>query len=352
MMGRFERGGRFKVGIRIHMRKKLNCRFEDIVSLENLFSAWEEFSKGKRSKQDVIEFRLDLTSNIFSLHQDLLAGKYQHGGYEAFNINDSKPRSIHKARVRDRLVHHAVYRVLYPLYDKKFISDSYSCRDGKGTHKAIAQFRKYARGVSQNGTRTCWVLKCDIRKFFANINHEVLLGVLHRDIQDRKILSLLESIIGSFSAADASKGLPLGNLTSQLLVNVYMNEFDHYAKQQLRLKHYIRYADDFVVLSNDKKELEAILLKFKSVLNDKLKLEVHPNKVSIETFASGVDFLGWVHFPSHTLLRTATKRRMLTRINKSESESMLQSYLGMLRHGDTHELKKRILLNSEIPRQY
>jgi retron-type reverse transcriptase len=282
----------------------------------------------------------------------LLAGKYQHGGYEAFNINDSKPRSIHKARVRDRLVHHAIYRVLYPLFDRKFISDSYSCREGKGTHKAIAQFRKYARGVSQNGTKTCWILKCDIRKFFANIDHEVLLGILRRDIQDQKILSLLENVISSFSAADTSKGLPLGNLTSQLLVNVYMNEFDHFAKQRLRIKHYVRYADDFVVLSSDKQKLEAILTEFRSFLRYKLKLEIHPNKVSIETFASGVDFLGWVHFPNHTILRTATKRRMIVKMNKSESESTRQSYLGMLQHGDTHELKKRILLNSKIPRLY
>ena len=148
--------------------------FEKIISVENLLLAWKEFMRGKKNKKDVQEFQLHLMDNILALHQDLKNKTYKHGGYMAFNISDPKPRNIHKATVRDRLLHHAIYRILYPYFDKKFIHDSYSCRINKGTHKAINKFREYGRKVSKNNTKTCFVLKCDIRKFFANIDHKIL----------------------------------------------------------------------------------------------------------------------------------------------------------------------------------
>jgi retron-type reverse transcriptase len=283
-----------------------------------LLAAWQEFLRGKRHRQDVQKFSLNLMDNIFSLHQDLLYQTYEHGGYETFKINDPKPRDIHKATVRDRLLHHAVYRILYPFFDRTFIADSYSCRLNKGTHKAINRFRKFAYKTSKNNTKTCWILKGDIRKFFANIDHEILLRILREYIPDEKIIWLLEKIINSFSSttkgvglpcvALAKKGLPLGNLTSQLFVNIYMNRFDQFVKHRLlchfrpeiginssgnpellcfvlsdyfRLEQptppqsteaplqggesnhfpqeencYIRYADDFVIFSENKKWLE------------------------------------------------------------------------------------------------
>src|SRR3989344_1719012 len=151
---------------------------------------------------------------------------------------------------------------------------------------------------SENGRKTCWILKCDIRKFFENINQEILLEILKKYIPDKNIIWLLERIIFSFSA-DSGRGLPLGNLTSQLFVNVYMNEFDQFAKHNFKAKYYIRYADDFVVLSQDKTYLEELLPKMGDFLEERLKLELHPDKVFIKTLASGVDFLGWVHFPDH-----------------------------------------------------
>src|SRR3989344_2955229 len=149
------------------MKIQLSHNFEDIISTENLLEAWEEFVNGKRSKKDVQEFSLHLMDNILSLHQDLANHSYRHGGYKAFNISDPKPRSIHKANVRDRLIHHAIYRVLYPFFDRTFIADSFSCRLRKGTHKSLDRFRSFAYKASKNNTRTCWILKCDIRKFFA-----------------------------------------------------------------------------------------------------------------------------------------------------------------------------------------
>jgi len=160
------------------MKIQLSHKFEDIISLENLLLAWREFLSGKRRKLDVQVFAARLMDNIFSLHFDLLYHKYQPSAYQAFNISDPKPRHIHKASVCDRLLHHAIYRLLYPFFDRTFISDSYSCRLEKGTHRAINRFQEFFYKVSQNNTKTCWVLKGDIRKFFASIDHDVLLNIL------------------------------------------------------------------------------------------------------------------------------------------------------------------------------
>ena len=308
--------------------------------MDNLLGAWEEFVKGKRKKQDVQEFQYRLSDNILAIHRDLANGTYQHGGYHHFKIADPKLRDIHKASVRDRLLHHALYRKLYPFFDKIFIADSYSCQIGKGTHKAMNRFRAFARQLSKNDTRTCWVLKCDVKKFFASINHDTLLYILHERIADERLLALLANIIGSFCSTPgvAQKGLPLGNLTSQLLVNIYMNEFDHFVKHTLKVRYYIRYADDFVFLSGDKNYLLKTLPYMVVFLRDTLKLEMHPNKVSIETLASGVDFLGWVHFSDHRVLRTSTKRRMLKALREKPEEGAVSSYRGMLSHGNTHKL--------------
>jgi retron-type reverse transcriptase len=324
---------------------KLN--FENLISIENLLLAWKEFLQGKKNRKDVQEFQLHFMDNVLSLHQDLKNKIYVHGSYQAFNISDPKPRNIHKASVRDRLLHHAIYRILYPYFDNKFIHDSYSCRIGKGTHKAMNRFREFSRKVSKNNTKTCFVLKCDIKKFFANIDHQVLKSILSKTVFDTDILWLLGQVIDSFISnprgnASGVKGLPLGNLTSQLLVNIYMNEFDQFMKRKLKVKYYIRYADDFVILSENKNELEILLPKISNYLSESLKLSLHPDKVYIKTLASGVDFLGWVNFPHHRVLRTTTKNRMLKNLAQNPKEESKQSYLGMLGHGNGFKLIKKI----------
>ena len=289
------------------------------------------------------EFLVRFLDQTLKLHQELKEETYQHGGYEAFKLNDPKPRDIHKALVRDRLVHHALCRIIYPFFDRKFIHDSYSCRVGKGTHAAMNRFRTFAREVSRNDRRTCWVLKCDIRKFFANIDHEILKAILGKHIKNKSVIWLCGQIIDSFhTEGNASIGLPLGNLTSQLFVNVYMNEFDHFMKRELKARRYVRYADDFVILQNDKTYLENLLPQISKFLETKLKLSLHPNKVSIATFASGVDFLGWVHFPTHRVLRNATKWRMLRKIERECTPQTLASYKGMLSHGNAYKLQSTL----------
>lgn len=353
-------------------RKQLVHTYEDIISLNNLIAAWEEFVIGKKNKLDVQEFAYRLMDNIISLHEDLKHKTYQHGGYIHFVISDPKRRDIHKASVRDRLLHHAVYRILYPFFDRTFIADSYSCRVDKGVHRALDRFRDYAYKVSRNHTRTCWVLKCDIRKFFANIDHGILMRILREYIPDRDILRLLGNVIDSFSTfvipTEATRsersggipplavqlgrddkkqpphiGLPLGNLTSQLLTNIYMNVFDQWVKHTLKAKYYIRYADDFVFLSDDRQHLVQLVPIVRDFLSRKLRLTLHPNKVSIQTVASGVDFLGWVHALDHRVLRQVTKRRMFKRVEEYMEEESLQSYLGLLSHGNTTHPRRQVM---------
>jgi len=341
-MEKFPVGG----GIISHMfmKKKLNINYLNIIATENLLAAWQEFVAGKTKKKDVIEFSLSLADNILQLNSELANDAYRHGGYQDFYISDPKLRHIHKAAVRDRLVHHAIYRQLYPFFDRIFIAHSYSCRLDKGTHLAIKAFNKMVGRISANHTKTCWILQCDIRKFFDNINHQILLEILREYIADEKILSLLRNIISSYESAPG-RGLPLGNLTSQLLVNIYMNVFDQYVKHRVKAKYYIRYADDFVFLSTDRDELLGVLAKIDRFLNNELKLQIHSRKIYLKTIERGVDFLGWVNFSEHKVLRTKTKRRMITKIKNNPKPASLASYLGMLKHGDAGNLKRELVNN-------
>lgn len=298
--------------------------------------------RGKRKRTDVQAFQLRLFDNVYALHRDLAEQTYRHGDYEAFKINDPKPRDIHKATVRDRLVHRALYRVLYRFFERTFIADSYSCRRGKGVHKALDRFTSFAFRASHNHTRTVWVLKCDLRKFFASIDQNILLDIVSAYVPDESVRRLIAEIVGSFHSTSDGIGLPLGNLTSQLLVNVYMNEFDRFAKHQLKAAYYIRYADDFVIFSPDKQWLTSLIPRILIFLRDELRLTLHPGKVSISTVATGVDFLGWVHFPDHRVLRSATRRRMFRRLEDDPAEKAMQSYCGLLSHGNAQKLRLRI----------
>ena len=325
-------------------RKNLIHKYEDIISADNLFLAWREFACGKQGKRDVQMFSLRLADNILALNQDLTQQTYHHQNYRAFYISDPKLRQIHKATVRDRLLHHAIYRILYPFFDRAFISDSFSCRNNKGTYKAINRFREFGYKVSKNNTVTCWILKCDIKKFFANIDQSVLLNILKYYISEPKVVWLLKEIIISFYSGSLAKGLPLGNLTSQLFVNIYMNEFDQFVKHKLKARYYLRYADDFVFLSRNKQKLEGTIKLIKEFLKNNLNLELHPNKIFVKTLNSGVDFLGWVNFFGYRVLRTSTKRRMFKRLETRQSPETLNSYLGLLKHGNTKKIQDEVLL--------
>jgi predicted RNA-binding protein len=197
--------------------------------------------------------------------------------------------------------------------------------------------------VSKSNNHTCWILKCDIRKFFASIDQLALIEVMKRHITDPDIIWLVEKVVESFESTGHGKGLPLGNPTSQLLVNVYMNEFDQFVKHVVKQKYYIRYADDFVFVHKEKIVLIDLLQKVRDFLSEQLKLSLHPNKIFLKTVSSGVDFLSWVHFPTHRVLRTTTKRRMFARVAKDARPEVVASYRGMLSHGNAKKLASFLL---------
>ena len=215
---------------------KRKTLFEKITCLKNLFLAWEEFKKGKTQKEDVIKFEKDYKNNIFALYKVLRNKTYCHSTYFSFYVKDPKLRHIHKACVKDRVLHHAIFRILYPIFDKSFIFDSYSCRIGKGTHRAVNRLQYFFRKVSQNNTKNCFVLKCDIKKYFDSINHDILIDLIKRKIKDENVLWLIDVIIKSYSTS-LGIGIPLGNITSQLFANIYLNELDKFIKQDLKIKY-------------------------------------------------------------------------------------------------------------------
>lgn len=317
----------------------------------NLFQAWGEFRKGKAKRCDVQVFEVNLEDNLFALHEEISNKTYKHGVYHSFYINDPKQRHIHKASVRDRIVHHLLYKYLYGLFDKTFIYDSYSCRLDKGTHNAVKRLEKFTRIVSKNYNTPCWALKLDIRKFFASVDHKILMNLLEKRVEDKDIRWLLSEVVNSFcSEFGRDKGIPLGNLTSQIFANIYLNELDQFVKHKLKVKFYLRYCDDFIILSRDQGYLLQCIDSLKRFLGVRLRLELHPGKIILRKLIMGIDFLGYIALPHYRLVRARTRRRMLkkikTKLNIPNFEQSLKSNLGHLRHANsfkfTQLLKNRI----------
>src|SRR3989339_318836 len=205
--------------------------YPKLITKKNIFRGWKEFLVGKKKKKDVIIFQSNLEENLSNLYTSLKQKTYRPGGYTGFYVRDPKIRLIHKATVSDRVVHHIVSIVLEIIYEQTFYAHSYSCRKNKGTHRGVIALQKMALKASRNNTRTCWALKCDVKKFFASVNQQILFEILNRRIKDKDFLDLLHKIINSFysdRADDLSnkKGIPIGNLTSQLFSNIYLDDLD------------------------------------------------------------------------------------------------------------------------------
>lgn len=285
-------------------------RFEDIIMLELLHKAWQDFSTGKRNKKDVMN-------------------------YERFFVQDPKRRVIHKATVRDRVVHRLVYNALLPVFHPRWLDCSYSCRPGFGQHRSFIALRESLQKASRNGTRDVWTLKCDVKKFFDSVDHEILLSLLKRRVPDIYWQQVLRKIIKSFSVKEG-KGLPIGNLTSQLFANVYLHELDWYVKHQLKQHWYFRYADDILLLCQSRPQAERLLEKIRDFLSHRLCLALHPQKSIFRKSSGGIDWLGRVFLPGYELLRPSTRRRMMRNIEmKAQSDnsvglrSSLTSYHGL-----------------------
>ena len=317
--------------------------FHDVISVANLLAAWNEFKKGKCKKRDVALFELHLENNLFQLHRELSEKTYVHGPYRGFYVCDPKRRHVHKASVRDRVLHQALFRILYPVVDKHFIFDSFSSRVGKGTHFGVERLERACRKAGRNWHGPAFALKCDVRKFFDSIDHNILRSLIVKKITDSDLLWLISVLLKSFAKA-LGRGLPLGNVTSQLFANMYLNELDQFVKHKLKAQYYFRYCDDFVILHSGRTFLENALEEITVFLRQKLLLELHPHKVEIRKLRQGTDFLGYVVLPHALVLRTSTKRRLVRKtedarlalaegtITQETFSAIIASYLGALSH--------------------
>jgi len=322
--------------------------------LKNIFSAWVEFKRGKTNKEEVQDFSFRLEDNIFKLHRALKEKEWRPSPYTSFYVRDPKLRHIHKATVADRLVNQALFRVLYQIFDPSFILDSYSCRFKKGTHRGVNKLNTYIRRITRNHTRPAYALKCDVRKFFDNISHDILFDIIKRKISDPDVLWLVSLIMRSFELCPGI-GLPLGNVTSQLFANVYLNELDQFVKHTLKVKYYLRYCDDFVVLDEHKTNILKHIDSIDNFLKDKLLLHLHPNKIIIRKCTQSIDFLGYVVLPNYRILRTKTKKRILKKIILAKTRMIqglispekfnhtIKSYLGILTHCSGKKVHEDIL---------
>ena len=286
------------------------------------------------------------------MHRRLASGEWKNDPYVRRVISDPKPRVIHIASVRDRILYQAVYQQLYQIFDATFIHDSYASREGKGTHAGVRRLEEFSRKVSANYTKRAFVLECDIKKFFDNIDRALLFRLIAKRISDERLLALIHTILASF-VVESGKGLPLGNVTSQLFANIYLHELDQFVKHRLKARYYIRYCDDFVLLHECRELLETWTENIHAFLRDHLLLELHSNKVTIRKLRQGADFLGYVTLPHYRALRTRTKNRMLKRLatlagsiqtanDFDAAIPVLSSYLGMLSHCSGERTRQKI----------
>ncbi|MEN9626234.1 MAG: hypothetical protein RL557_562 [archaeon] len=344
--------------------------YPQIYDLKNLICAAKKARKGKTKKLYVKEFEEHLAYNLKLLHDELKQQTYQPRPLVTFILRDPKTRTISKADFRDRVVHHALVRVIEPLFDKLFIYDSCANRKGKGNLFALKRFEAFVRKVSRNGKINGWFtrnqikgycLKADIKHYFQTVDHEVLLQIIQRKIADEKVMWLIKRILTfeerereretSSNCNISRKGMPLGNLTSQFFANIYLNELDQSVKHELKAKFYIRYVDDFVLLHASKSQLQAWQQIINTFLRQKLKLTLHPEKSRIIPLAKGIDFVGFRNFYYFRLLRKRNIKNMQRKIKLFKGGTMpyenfietFQGWEAYAQWANNHRLIQRIL---------
>lgn len=346
--------------------------YEEIVSLPNLYRAYFEAKKGKKNK-DFREFEEDLINNLGKLHEELISFEYEPSGYNVFYVQDYKTRKILAPRFRDHIVHHAVHNYLEQIYEKHFIFDSCACRKEKGTHFGLKRLKSFVNKHSEED----YFAKCDISKYFYSIDHFVLKNIFSKRIKDKRLLWLLGKIIDSHledripahidnpKNFNQEKGIPIGNLLSQLFANVYLNEFDGFVKEDLGVKHYVRYVDDFVILEKDRNKLKEFIFKIRKFLSENLYLTLKDSKVQINKIKSGVDFIGYVVFKKFVRVRSRNYRRFNRKINLKielyekgfvsyeELKDSYSSYFAHLDYTNSEVIKLKIvaaILNRAVKR--
>jgi retron-type reverse transcriptase len=335
------------------------------ISFENLYSAAMKSQRGKRWKPATLAFNFELESKLLKLQDELVKGNYIPGSYFSFKIYEPKERVIFAAPYRDRIVHHALMNILEPIWEPRLFHHSYACRVDKGTHKALDTCQLYLRNNK-------YMLKCDIQKYFPNIDHLILKQILRQKIADRRILTLLDLIIDLspveiskelplqyfkgddlFTPITRRRGIPIGNLTSQFFANLYLNELDRWIKEKCNIKYYLRYMDDFIVFEDSKSRLKELREKLRKYLYE-LRLLLHPKKQEIFPSKNGVPFLGFHIYDTHRRIQKANlrsfKNRMKIKQNQfskgeisiADVKQSIMAWLGHSQHGNTYKLRKEL----------
>jgi retron-type reverse transcriptase len=321
--------------------------WERVVAIGTLQRAYRLARRGKKNRDEVARFGLDSERELFQLRDELEANAYRPGPYRLFTIYERKPRIIAAAPFRDRVVHHAAMQVVEPWFERQFIFDSYACRLGRGVHRAVDRYQQWAR-------RYAYVLKLDVRRYFESISHAVLEAQLEHRIADPRILDLLALIIDNSPGVRPGRGIPIGNLTSQIFANVYLDGVDHFIKERLRVPAYLRYVDDLVLLGDDKARLWDSRDAIAGALAE-LGLELHAHKAQISRTTERVELLGYHVSRERRWLRNENgyraRRRIRAlalsyargRIELDEVRSRVMSWLGHAQHGETRALCNAML---------
>jgi RNA-directed DNA polymerase len=337
--------------------------YYEIISLPNIYRAYEKAIKGKKGKFKVLDFEENLHENLLDIHKELLDFSYEVSEYSEFYVNDYKTRKVLAPKLRDSVIQHAIYNYLEEIYDETFIFDSFSCRKGKGTHKGFRRLRSFLHKHKNQD----YFIKFDVSKYFYSIDQYKLIEIIGKKIKDSDLMTLLEKIIYShkeeripahienFNFEEQRKGIPIGNLLSQLFANIYLNELDYFVKHNLKIEHYVRYVDDFVIIEKEKGNLGILCNILKYFLRECLFLKLENKKIQINKISFGIDFVGFVIFKRFIRVRTRNYRRFIKKLNvrlrlyHSKKLNILklnasfESYLGHLSHSNSEKLKLRII---------
>lgn len=332
------------------MAKSYNNLYPQIYDFSNLESAYIKARRGKRFRDEVAQFSFNLESNLIQIQNELIYKSYHTGQYRYFYVRDPKKRLVAALPFRDRVVQHALCNIIEPLFEERFIFDSYACRIGRGTH-AGADRVTYFLIKTQNKWDRVYCLKADIAQYFPSINHSALKKIVQKRIACPDTRWLINEIIDSGGdAAACPRGLPIGNLTSQLFANVYLDQLDHFVKETLGEKYYVRYMDDFIILGGDKQHLWAVKKEIEGFLNNELDLHFN-GKTGIWPISQGVDFLGYRIWPTHRLVRKSSIKRFKRSLRAFENlfkegrieleavNATIQSWLGHVSHANSYNLR-------------
>jgi len=343
--------------------KTQNNLYPAIISKKNLVLAWKKARKGKTQKNYVVEFEKSLPFHFNSLNEELNQLTYSPKPLKLRILRDPKTRKISISDFRDRIIHHALCNIIEPIFDKTFIYDNCASRVGKGGLFALKRFEIFRRKITCNFTSNGFCLKADIKHYFEEINHEILLEIIKRKIKCEKTIWLIKQIMQNKVVEERErerethdslltiKGMPLGNLTSQFFANVYLNELDQFVKHKLKVKYYIRYVDDFVILHSSKEQLELWKREIELFLKEKLRLEFHPDKTRILNLSHGIDFVGFRNFYNYKLLRKRNVKIMNRKIDNYNNEKislkkLFESFEGWnayAKWGNSYKIKKKLI---------